>query len=241
MNNIKKLAFYTCFYGSSDNDAFAIPEAPSLKYDCFYYTNNKDILELIKNSAWIGIYDDVQTTDDSIESPMASATVRIKPSEYKELRNYDYTCFLDSKLQKVNEFFIEELITKYFIEQNYIMLTREHWCISGNVWEEAYESMFQPRYYWQCQTFFDYMKNQISKGFSPITEKHHATGLLVKNMKHERARELETIWWDHLQECGPQGQITFFFVKQLFEGLIHPFPENPFELDFIPKFKNHAN
>ena len=105
MNDIKKLAFYTCFYGSSDNDAFAIPEAPSLKYDCFYYTNNKDILKLIKNSAWIGIYDDVQTTDDSIESPMASATVRIKPSEYKELRNYDYTCFLDSKLQKVNEFF----------------------------------------------------------------------------------------------------------------------------------------
>jgi len=226
------LAFYTCFYGGNDNPAFVIPEAPSLTYDCFYYTNNKSIIESLDGTGWIGVWDNVQTTDDLIEAQRVSATVRIKPSEYKELQDYDYTCFLDSKLQKVNEFFIKDLITTYFIEQNYIMLTREHWCISGNVWEEAYESMFQPRYYWQCQRFFDYMKKQISKGFSPITEKHHATGLLVKNMKHERARELETIWWDHFNECGPQGQITFFFVKQLFEGLILAFPENPFDLNY---------
>jgi hypothetical protein len=232
---MKKIAFYTCFYGSSNNDAFVIPEAPSLKYDCFYYTNNKEILESIKNTPWIGVYDDVQTTGDLIEAPMASATVRIKPSEYKDLQDYDYTCFLDSKLQKVNELFVEDLITKYFIEQNYIMLLREHWCISGNVWEEAYESMFQPRYRLQAQTFFNYMKNQIAKGFSPITEKHCATGLLIKNMKHDRARELELLWWEHLEACGPQGQITFFFVKQSFEGLIHAFPENPFDFNYIQR------
>ena len=228
------LAFYTCFYGGNDNPAFVIPEAPSLTYDCFYYTNNKSIIESLKGTGWIGVWDNVQTTDDLIEAPMASATVRIKPSEYKELQNYDYTCFLDSKLEKVNEFFVKDLISEYFIEKDYVILLREHWCISGNVWEEAYESMFQPRYRQQCQTFFNYMKNQIAKGFSPITEKHCATGLLIKNMKHERAREMETVWWDHLEENGPQGQITFFFVKQLFEGQVHPFPENPFDFNYKP-------
>ena len=32
------LAFYTCFYGSINNVAFKIPEIPSLKYKCYYYT-----------------------------------------------------------------------------------------------------------------------------------------------------------------------------------------------------------
>jgi len=115
------------------------------------------------------------------------------------------------------------------------MLLREHWCVSGNVWEEAYESMFQHRYYLQCQTIFDYMKAQIAKGFSPITEKHCATGLLIKNMKHDRTRELELLWYEHIQSCGIQCQISFFFVKQLFEGLIHPFPENPFDTNYKQK------
>ena len=220
-----------------------LPKEPSLKYDCFYYTNNKDILELIKDSVWIGVYDDVPVTENLVESQYSSKEVRVKPSEYKELLPYDYTCYLDSKLQDINELFIEDLIAKYFIEQNYVMLLRQHWYHhgsgGGNVWEEAFESMFQSRYRAQMGIVNSYIRNQISKGFSPITEKHYATGLIIKNMKHERARELETVWWDHIKECGTQCQISFFFVKQLFDGLIHPFSENPFLSDFKPEATLH--
>jgi hypothetical protein len=223
-----KLAFYTCFYGSDDNPAFRIPKAPSVKYDCFYYTNNKSIIETLKGTGWIGVWDNVQTTDDIIEAPLASGQVRIKPSEYKKLQDYDYTCFLDSKLQEVSESFVEDFINKYFIEQNYALLIREHWCISGNVWEEAYVSMGQSRYRLQWQAFSDYINSQINNGLSATTENHCATGFLIKNMKHEKSKDLETIWWKHLNQCGPQGQITFFFVKQLFEGYIYSFKDNPF-------------
>jgi hypothetical protein len=229
------LAFYTCFYGSDDNPAFVIPEVPSLKHACFYYTNNKTIFETLKNTDWIGVWDCVQATEDLIESQMASIPIRAKPSEYNELRYYDYTCFLDSKLQKMNVVFVEDLIREYFIEKDYVMLLRTHPWITGNVWEEAFASMDQPRYRSQWQMIYRYIHNQLTKGFSPITEKHCATGLLIKNMKHERALELETIWWEHAKACGTQGQISFFFVKQLFEGLIHPFPENPFDFNYKQK------
>ena len=50
------LAFYTCFYGSNTNRAFKIPRIPSIKYPCYYYTNNIALLEKIKSSKWIGIF-----------------------------------------------------------------------------------------------------------------------------------------------------------------------------------------
>jgi len=47
------LAFYTYFYGSDKNDAFKIPTIPSLDYKCFYYTNNKKLLDLLPyTSMW---------------------------------------------------------------------------------------------------------------------------------------------------------------------------------------------
>ena len=49
------LAFYTYFYGTNNNVAFKIPDIPSLKYKCYYYTNNETIFLNIKNTKWIGI------------------------------------------------------------------------------------------------------------------------------------------------------------------------------------------
>jgi hypothetical protein len=107
------LAFYTYFYGSNNNEAFRIPEIPSLKYKCYYYTNNLSIIELLKNTNWIGIFDNKPTNDDIIESCMVGKHIKTKPNEYSELSNYDYLCFLDSKLAKVNETFVKKISMKF--------------------------------------------------------------------------------------------------------------------------------
>ena len=62
------LAFYTCFYGSDTNMAFQIPELPSLKYNCYYYTNNNSMILKLKETKLIAIYDHKPTNDDLIES-----------------------------------------------------------------------------------------------------------------------------------------------------------------------------
>ena len=222
------LAFYTCFYGSKENPAFSIPSLPSDQYDCYYFTNNKIIFEALQATDWIAVWDDVPTTDDLIEAPMVAARVRVKPSEYKELQPYDYLCFLDSKLDKVNELFVEGHIKEYFINRNYALCLREHWWMSGNVWEEAYYSIGQARYRKQWKVISDYIKSQIKAGWEQITDKHCATGLLIKNMRHKQTKDLEDVWWDHFQLGGTQGQITFFFVKQMFKEWIYIFRDNPF-------------
>lgn len=223
------LAFYTYFYGNNDNPAFKIPEVPSLKYKCYYYTNNLSIIEKLKNTKWIGIYDDKPIKDCLIESCMMGKHIKTMPQEYLQLKEYDYLCFLDSKLDKVNETFVERFIVKYFIEQNYALLLRKHPSIhNNNVWNEFNESMLQRRYQLESEKYKRYIKNQIKNGLSEITPLHCACGFMIRNMKHKKTIEINTIWYQHIQECGIQDQISFFFVKQFFTQYILPFTEIPF-------------
>jgi hypothetical protein len=222
------LAFYAYFYGSEENNAFKIPELPSLKYNCYYYTNNKTMLEKLKDANWIGIYDDKPTTDDMIESNMVGKYIKACPHKFKELQDYDFLCYLDSKLGKVNETLVEEFIQKYFIEQNYALLLRQHWYIQNNVWNEYDESMIHFRYQLQSEQILNYINKQKNNGLSDITEYHCATGFIIRNMKHEKTNEINEVWYQNILECGIQCQISFFFVKQLFEGYIYPFTEVPF-------------
>jgi len=222
------LAFYTYFFGSNYNSAFKIPELPSLKYKCYYYTNNQSIFKMLKDTNWIGIYINIPTDDDLIHSCMIGKHIKTMPQEYNELKEYDYLCFLDSKLDNVSEKFVEDFIHKYFIENNYALLLRKHWFINDNVWNEYNESMKQKRYETQKEQYKNYIQKQINSGLSEITENHCACGFLIRNMKHEKIIEINTEWYKHIQECGIQDQISFFFVKQLFHEYILPFTEIPF-------------
>jgi len=182
----------------------------------------------LKNTNWIGIFDNKPTNDDIIESCMVGKHIKAMPQEYLELSNYDYLCFLDSKLAKINEIFVEEFINKYFIEENYALLLREHWVIHSNVWNEYNESMNQYRYTLESDKYKNYINNQIKNGLSEVTEHHCACGFLIRNMKHSKINELNNTWYQHIQECGIQDQISFFFVKQLFNEDILSFTEYPF-------------
>jgi hypothetical protein len=222
------LAFYTYFYGSNDNKAFIIPTLPSFKYKCYYYTNNSFIFEKLKNTKWIGIYDDKPTNDDMIESSMVGKHIKSMPQEYIELKDYDYLCYFDNKLEEMNEQFVEMFIDKYFIKHNFALLLREHWYVHNNVWNEYNLSMNQQRYKLESEKYKKYIKRQKNNGFMEITDHHCTTGILLRNMKHHKMIEINTTWYEHIQECGIQCQISFFFVKQIFWDWIHPFTENPF-------------
>jgi len=223
------LCFYTCFYGSDDNKAFHIPPIPSSKYKCFYYTNNKLLLEKIKQTKWIGIYDNVITTDDFIESCMAGKKPKVLPNTYKELNNFDYSCFYDSKFGLISESFIEMMIETYCIKENYALLLREHPAIKNNIFDEFNESMNQPRYLNQKEQYLTYINKQIDNGLKKSTKKHATCSLLIRNMRHPKIIDINNSWYSHIQECGIQDQISFFFVKQLYTDDIYIFNESPCE------------
>lgn len=231
-NEIEKtplnLSFYTYFYGSNDNPAYKIPELPSTKYKCYYFTNNNSIIDKLKDTGWIGVYDNKPTNDDLIESNMVGKRLKAMPQEYNELQSYDYLCFLDSKLGKVNEDFVEKMIDTYFIKQDYALLLRKHHFINDNVWNEYNESMKQERYIMEKEKYKKYIQKQLDASLSENTDQHCQCNLLIRNMKHRTMIDINNTWYQHIQDCGIQDQISFFFVKQLFNDYILPFTENPF-------------
>ena len=57
----------------------------------------------LKKTQWIPIFIDIITTDDIYESNMIGKHIKAMPHKYKEIKDYDYLCFLDSKLFELNE------------------------------------------------------------------------------------------------------------------------------------------
>jgi len=222
------LAFYTYFYGSEKNNAFKIPEIPSLNYKCYYYTNNIKLLFLIQKTKWIPIYDNKPTNDDLIESNMVGKYIKACPHKFPHLKDYDYLCYLDSKLEHVNEKFVEEYIHKYFINDNYALMLRNHTFLKPNIWEEYNVSMEQKRYKLQSEAYLNYINSQVDSGLKTETPYHCQTGFLIRNMKHPQINNINETWLEHIRVCGIQCQISFFFVKQLFSEYILPFKEIPF-------------
>jgi hypothetical protein len=227
--NKKYLVYYTCYYGISTNISFKIPPLPSNKYKCYYYTNNNTMLDMIKGTQWIGVFDDKPVSDDQIESCMQGKYVKILPHLQNEINKYKYACFLDSKLDKLSEDFIERYIRDFFINQNYALLLRQHPFIYHHVWNEFHESMKQDRYVLQREQYCNYINKQVTNGLHPSTMIHCACGLLIRNMRHSYINNINTTWYDHLLECGIQDQISFFFIKQHYMDYIHAFREYPFE------------
>jgi len=227
--NKSDLAFYTCFYGSNDNVAFKIPPLPSTKFDCYYFTNNTDMIEKIKPYGWIPIYDKTApVTNDPVKSCMMGKKIKVLPDKNEILNKYKYTCFFDSKTPKVSEDFIQNMITKYFIDNNYALLLREHNWVKPNIWSEYNESMQQERYKKDSEHYKSYINEKLKNGFSETVPKHATCYLLIRNMEHSQISALNQSWYENIMECGIQDQISFFFVKQEYNKYIHVFNENPF-------------
>jgi len=227
--NKSDLAFYTCFYGSNNNIAFKIPPLPSKKFDCYYFTNNTDMIDKIESSGWIYVYDTgAPVTTDAVASCMMGKELKVLPDKNEILNKYKYTCFFDSKVPKVSEGFIQDMIKKHFIDQNYALLLREHNWVEANIWAEFNESMAQERYRKDSEHYKSYINKKLKSGFSETVSKHATCYLLLRNMEHPQTSALNDSWYENIKECGIQDQISFFFVKQEFDEHIHVFNEKPF-------------
>jgi hypothetical protein len=230
------LAYYTCFIGSNNNEAFSVPDLPSHEYDCYFFTNNSSMVDKLRATKWKVVHIDFESTDDVIESNMKSKHIKALPHEYKELQPYDYLVYMDSKLKKVNEGFIEGAIKCLFKENNFAVAMREHWMCQDRpkgqketVWKEFLLAVnSQERYRLQQTQYSEYITKQCATGLSHLSDCHCVTGFIIRNMKHPKMKQIDYLWYAHILECGIECQISFFFIKQLFKSVVYSFRDNPF-------------
>ncbi len=196
------IGFYTCFYGDNNNTAFQIPEIPvtidghggvphrQLNSKYYYYTNNKSLLAELEDTDWIGIFDDQPLTSSTLDSCMISKRIKAMPNEYLELRKYDYLCYLDSKVNQINEKVVLDLVSEHFMGGDKAILMRQHWYIDNNVWEEFEEAMNQRRYRLEKDKYIDYINSQLREGLNETDDSHCATGFILRDMNHRYINDI---------------------------------------------------
>ena len=221
-----KLVFYTCFFGSDTNERNHIPKCPSDKHDCYYFTNNMKTFSALENTGWKGVYlgDKIPVKQDPIASAMDAKHLKACPHMYKELQPYDATCYLDSSLTVTALYKIIRMTEDTFKYSNYWMIISRHPFIS-EYWlpsarNEFKNAMLQPRYAAEREKYEKYMAEQIESGLLEVDEIHYATGFIIRK-NCMKARQLGEIWYHHIQKCGIECQISFFFVQQMFRGEIY--------------------
>ena len=220
---MKNLAFYTCYFGGKSNYSRLTPPLPSTKYDCYYFTNDIDIYNKLNGTSWIAIYmNDIPIHNDHIKDSMEPKKIRCCPHKFDVLNTYEYLCWFDSKI-KVYEDKVEELVEKLSNDPNKIIVLSKHPYSNkfNSVWDEFNLAMDVPKYNAQKNQNIKYINMQINNGFSDKINIHFCGGWNIRKMC-KKTEEFGELWYEHIQECGIQDQISLQFIQQKYIDNIIP-------------------
>ena len=214
------LCYYTCFIGSNNNASNVVPNVPSNKYDCYYFTNNTEKYLYLLNTQWIPILlDDIPVNEDYNISSFQSKELKACPHRFSQLAKYKYTCYFDSKLNLYEDIILNKIVNME--EQNKIICISKHHCIQGKVWDEYTEAInYQNRYYIEKDRYSNYINKNLSLDFKDKMEYHYTTNFIVRK-NNDYCKLINNTWYEHIKECGIQCQISFFFIQQIFKDTIY--------------------
>jgi hypothetical protein len=220
---MKKLAYYTCYFGSRNNYSRMIPPIPSNKNDCYFFTNDTEFYNNLENTNWIRVFmGHIPIHDNHLLDSMEPKEIRCCPHRFEILQNYEYLCWFDSKLY-VYENKVEEFMEQLSNDDNkFISLSRHpNSYIYKSVWDEFNLAMNYDKYNIQKDQNIKYIENQINNGFSDQINIHFCAGWTLKKMC-KKTEEFGELWYSHIQECGIECQISLQFIVQKYIDNIIP-------------------
>jgi hypothetical protein len=215
------MAFYTAFCGHGRNKANVVKHAPSQTYKCFYFSDNQRTLKKATNKGWIPIeLHGGEPLKDIIESNMRAKHLKVLPHRYTELEDFRYLVYSDAGT-RVDENQVIDIITCELNNSAYFL--KLHPFNKPDVWDEYLEAMHQPRYRSQKEMMKDYIEEQITEhGLSFRGEHIFWCCFMVRDMQHPLTTKINETWMDHIQKCGIEDQVSFFFIYQMFHESIKP-------------------
>lgn len=216
-----KLAYYTFFFGGNNNYSFLIPPVPSKEYDCYYFTNNKDIFNALQKTSFISIFiDNIPIYNDHNKDSMSYKIYRCNPFDIELLKTYDYICWFDNKI-----FLHDDLIEKVVYEldnmNKSIVFTRHPYFEKYNsIWDEFNLSMNTEKYKNEETFQINYINKMITNGYK-IDDKdgYLCAGLNIRK-NDEIAKKFGVEWFNNILECGIQDQIALYFISQDYKKYI---------------------
>ena len=209
------LAIYSTFCGSSKNSTFN-PAPVNENYAYYFISNNEKILKKAKNSGWKAIFLDKEIYDDPTKSAYQAKFAKAMPHKFNELKKYDFTFYTDDKLIP-NITKIENSIYE-LNNSNSCLGIRAHPFLKNNILFEFGESMLQSRYKVEWEKTVEYINSEINNGYK-LESQMYWTSAVLRNMKHEDINLINETWYNHIQKCGIECQISFNFISQRFNSI----------------------
>jgi hypothetical protein len=212
---IENLAVYSTYFGTSDNATFNGNHVEQ-DYPHIFISNNEEVLMYVEKFGWIPNYIKAEITVDPVISAQQAKIPKVIPHLIDVLKPYDYLMYKDDKIQ------IETSKILFYVNamkaSKNSMALRSHPYFSGNILYEFGESMKQYRYDFQRDKIIKYMMEQMNEGMRLDTQLY-ATGVILRDMKHPKTKEINEVWYSHVKRCGIQCQISFDFVAQRYNSI----------------------
>jgi hypothetical protein len=215
----KYLVFYTCYFGPSANIADKIPEKPSAKYKCYYFSNNQNTLRSAEGKGFIPVFIDTPIKSTDRDNAVDSKELKTCPHHFSELRGYTYTCYFDSKLHVI-EHDVEEFI-KNELKEPTAMLLNSHPTNKTSVWQEYRDAMHSTRYSVNSSKYNGLIERKVKEGMKNTAKNHYETGFIIRK-SGPLVDKMGEEWLTDIRETGAECQITFFFIQQKYKDNVKP-------------------
>lgn len=225
-----KIIFYTCFFGNDRNEAYKIPEIPSLQYECYYFTNNINIYNELKKTKWISIFiKDIPIKNNLVKDAFDSKLFKSCPHLLKQLQDCDYTCYFDSKINISCDRCLQHI--ENMNKLNKLMLLPKHPFIKNNVWDEYNEAITHSKYNIEKNNYTKYINHQLTENKQVSMPIHYTTQFIIRK-NCNTVNTINETWYKHIKDCGIMCQISFFFIQQIFNEYI-------LDIDYYDGYKHY--
>jgi hypothetical protein len=150
---------------------------------------------------------------------MESKEIRCCSHRFSQLKDYEYLCWLDSKI-KIYEDKVDEIINKMELNGKIFAMTKHPYSNRfDSVWDEYNLAITIEKYEKQKEQYKKYIEKQLKFGFSEKINIHFCIGFSLFKCC-DKSREIGEIWYKHIQECGIEDKISFQFIRQLYDNEI---------------------
>ena len=209
------LAVITAYCGTTSNATFDQIPIKSI-YPHYFASNNEEVLALAVKANYIPIYLDLEISECPVLSSYQSKALKVIPHTFKELEKYSYLFWKDDKLP-INLSRMHEFV-RLLDKENSAMALRGHKVLHGNILFELTAAMNQERYRRERHRYITYITEELQNG-GQLETQLYMTGAILRNMRHPEIIKINELWWEHINRCGIECQISFNFVAQKFKSI----------------------
>jgi len=221
-----KAAIYCVYTGPFGTPSAVLPKIPDNPFfDYYFFTNNKVLFEEARvHPFWTPVWIDEETPDD-YSANMACKSLKAMPHREPILNSYDYTVYLDTKINFGEHHWgitiTEEYIRDVLYETDKMRLFH-HTEPRTSVLDELDEALYQERYANEEDRIRAYMAQKKIEGYRKDCEEFLLTGYIFRKMRDRDVERVGDEWYEEIQKCGLECQISFHYMFQKFKEFIKP-------------------